>query len=91
MPQEILGRSDCSESQPLVTRIRYRCSYTVLEMEKKLRLGLVWGQRSGAMKAQIATAKFAEFFFFPRTSVNKKRLGDFGPYLREFGALLVAE
>ena len=27
----------------------------------------------------------------PRTSVNKKRLGDFGPYLREFGALLVAE
>ena len=63
----------------------------MLEMEKKLRLGLVWGQRSGAMKAQIATAKFAEFFFFPRTSVNKKRLGDFGPYLREFGALLVAE
>src|SRR5829696_3524222 len=32
-------------------------------MEKKLRLGLVWGQRSGAMKAQIATAKFAEFTF----------------------------
>jgi hypothetical protein len=27
----------------------------------------------------------------PRTSVNKKRLGDFGPYRGEFGALLVAE
>jgi hypothetical protein len=27
----------------------------------------------------------------PRTQVNKKRVGDFGPYLREFGALLVAE
>jgi hypothetical protein len=36
----------------------------VLEMEKKLRLGLVWGQRSGAMEAQIATANFGEFFFY---------------------------
>jgi hypothetical protein len=27
----------------------------------------------------------------PRTPVNKGRLGDFGPFLREFGALLVAE
>src|SRR5215212_6244072 len=27
LPQEILGRSDCSESQPLVTNPRYRCSY----------------------------------------------------------------
>src|SRR5918995_3952926 len=27
LPQEILGRSDCSESQPLVTKIRYKCSY----------------------------------------------------------------
>jgi hypothetical protein len=35
----------------------------VLEMEKKLRLGLVWGQRSGAMEAQIATANFGEFYF----------------------------
>jgi len=33
-------------------------------MEKKLRLGLVWGQRSGAMEAQIATANFGEFLFF---------------------------
>src|SRR5215208_6173777 len=27
LPQEILGRSDCSESQPLVTNPRYDCSY----------------------------------------------------------------
>jgi len=27
----------------------------------------------------------------PRTSVNKEKLGDFSPYRREFGALLVAE
>src|SRR5215217_4281077 len=27
LPQEILGRSDCSESQPLVTNPRYGCSY----------------------------------------------------------------
>jgi hypothetical protein len=27
----------------------------------------------------------------PRTSVNKKSLWDFGPYRRQFGALLVAE
>src|SRR5215207_2733847 len=27
LPQEILGRSDGSESQPLVTNPRYRCSY----------------------------------------------------------------
>ena len=60
LPQEILGRSDCSESQPLVTNPRYGCSYRA-EMEKKLRLGLVWGQRSGAMGAQIATANFREF------------------------------
>jgi hypothetical protein len=32
-------------------------------MEKKLRLGLVWGQRTGAMEAQIATVNFAEFIF----------------------------
>jgi hypothetical protein len=33
-------------------------------MEKKLRLGLVWGQRSGARGAQIATVNFGEFPFF---------------------------
>src|SRR5215204_590213 len=27
LPQQILGRSDCSESQPLVTNPRYGCSY----------------------------------------------------------------
>jgi hypothetical protein len=27
----------------------------------------------------------------PRTPVNKKSVGDFGPYIREFGGLLVAE
>src|SRR5215204_642172 len=27
LAQEILGRSDCSESQPLVMNPRYRCSY----------------------------------------------------------------
>jgi hypothetical protein len=33
-------------------------------MEKKSRLGLVRGQRSGAMGAQIATANFGELFFY---------------------------
>ena len=42
----------------------------MLEMEKKLRLGLVWGQRSGAMEAQIATVDFRELLFYAH-SVNK--------------------
>jgi hypothetical protein len=35
----------------------------VLEIGKKLRLGLVWGQRSGAMEAQVTTMNFRELFF----------------------------
>src|SRR5215208_573406 len=34
LPQEILGRSDCSESQPLVTNPRYDCSYRAEDGEE---------------------------------------------------------
>src|SRR5215207_235017 len=34
LPQEILGRSECSESQPLVTNPRYRCSYRAEDGEE---------------------------------------------------------
>ena len=49
-------------------------------MEKKLRLGLVWGQRTGAMEAQIATANFGEFLFceYAWPLMNTKDIDDVG-------------
>src|SRR5215211_2424071 len=46
---------------------------------------LGWGGEGGDCYCELPRIPI------PRTPVNKGRLGDFGPFLREFGALLIAE
>src|SRR5215216_2553402 len=74
LPQEILGRSDCSESQPLVTNPRYDCSYRAEDGEEITpRAGLGPEERGyGGVDCYGELRRI----LLPRTWVNKgKRKG----------------
>src|SRR5829696_7845887 len=69
LPQEILGRSDCSESQPLVTNPRYGCSYRAGDGEEITpRAGLGPEERGyGGADCYLELRRIP----LPRTPVNK--------------------
>jgi hypothetical protein len=66
-----------------------RCNIIVVDLEEPRSLMPTIGwPASGAMRHPLYQLLRNPL---PRTSVNEERLGDFGPYLRGFDALLVAE
>jgi hypothetical protein len=77
LPQEILGRSGGSESQPLVTNPRYGCSYRAGNREEITPRAGLWGQRTGAMGRRLLrrTSENSSFFLHDVGTLTCPRAG----------------